>query len=175
MYQCSIPGCLKTSKRRMCSMHRGRLHRDGTPGEASSRRLHELVKVCPEKLTALCKTCGPVTIYWRTTQHWAGWACRKGRQERQKRSRLKRHYGITLEQYYDMLEAQDRHCAICPYVPEEDELLPVDHDHACCPGAITCGECLRGLLCSLCNMGLGSFRDNAQFLRKAASYVEQAY
>lgn len=31
----------------------------------------------------------------------------------------------------------------------------VDHDHACCSGDRSCGQCIRGMLCGSCNMGLG--------------------
>lgn len=31
----------------------------------------------------------------------------------------------------------------------------VDHDHACCNGGTSCGRCVRGILCSSCNMSLG--------------------
>jgi hypothetical protein len=31
----------------------------------------------------------------------------------------------------------------------------------------------RGLLCSLCNMGLGLFKDDVSALRKAVEYLEK--
>jgi Recombination endonuclease VII. len=51
--------------------------------------------------------------------------------------------------------------------------LVIDHDHSCCAGERTCGECFRGMLCQSCNVGLGMFDDDPAALRKAARYVER--
>lgn len=58
---------------------------------------------------------------------------------------------------------QDNRCAICNK-PLDDTLNKngrrvwhVDHDHACCPGRTSCGDCVRGLLCASCNQKLGWF------------------
>jgi hypothetical protein len=64
-----------------------------------------------------------------------------------------------------MLEEQDNKCAIC----KSDNLMHrtkwhVDHCHE--TGKI------RGLLCTLCNVGLGSFKDNKEFLKCAIEYLD---
>src|SRR5579863_7681664 len=56
-------------------------------------------------------------------------------------------YRITTEIYEQMLDKQNKACAICLRPPSENKILCVDHDHRCCPGSETCGKCMRGLLC----------------------------
>lgn len=81
---------------------------------------------------------------------------------------LKRHYGITIEQYNGMLASQSGCCAIC-LKPESNEIrgkvvaLAVDHCH-------TSGK-VRALLCSSCNTALGLFNDDVELLAKARGYV----
>lgn len=84
---------------------------------------------------------------------------------------LKHKYGITLEQYEQMLQAQGSACRICK-LPEpldckrKGGFFVVDHDHKT-------GR-LRGILCFKCNMGLGGFQDNKAALLAAASYLDNA-
>lgn len=86
--------------------------------------------------------------------------------------RLQRSYGITVDQYDAMLAAQDGGCAICGDVPKNGQSLPVDHDHACCPGRKkSCGQCVRGLLCEDCNRVLGMFRDDRERFQSAITYL----
>lgn len=61
-------------------------------------------------------------------------------------------YGISIELYELMLAAQDGRCYICQR--KSAKHLSVDHDHTCCPGKKTCGNCIRGLLCQGCNWDL---------------------
>lgn len=81
-------------------------------------------------------------------------------------------FGITYERYEAMLAEQGGGCAICgKQQTEGSPRLSVDHDHTCCQGKRSCGECVRGLLCSDCNFGIGKFRDLPDLLIKAASYL----
>ncbi len=76
-------------------------------------------------------------------------------------------YNITQEGWDNMVAAQGNRCAICQGVGE----LVVDHDHACCSGRRTCGQCVRGLLCLRCNAGVGFLGDDPNRLKRAAEYI----
>lgn len=84
--------------------------------------------------------------------------------ERKRGYRLRAVYGLTVEQYDDMLAAQGGVCAICSRPPGKTR-LHVDHDHK--TGIV------RGLLCFSCNHRvLSAARDNPAVLRAAAEYIE---
>jgi hypothetical protein len=80
-----------------------------------------------------------------------------------RKTHLKKKYGMTLEDYERMLEAQGGGCAICGRPPREDISLHVDHDHE--TGLI------RGLLCFPCNNAIGLMKDDPERLHRAADYV----
>ena len=85
---------------------------------------------------------------------------------------LHKKYGLSLDEYDAMLEQQGGGCAICGKEPSPNKRLSVDHDHKCCPGETTCGNCIRGLLCITCNVWLG-FYENEQWVMKAKNYIER--
>lgn len=91
-------------------------------------------------------------------------------QQKAQRSQRKRYYGRGFD-YDTTLAAQNGVCALCKMPPENDELLYVDHDHDCCPGKKSCGECVRGLIHNRCNLGLGAFKDDIQNLLNAINYL----
>ena len=83
---------------------------------------------------------------------------------------LKRYYGITGEQYGEMLAAQKGLCAVCGK-PEtamfrgQPKIMHVDHCHE--TGKV------RALLCGCCNGMLGLAKDDPATLRAAAAYIEK--
>ena len=89
-----------------------------------------------------------------------------------RKSALKRQYGITIEEYDDILLNQNGVCAICR-LPESQRSNPrgaidslrVDHNH-------TTGR-IRGLLCSKCNFGLGHLNDDIRLLERAIEYLNK--
>ena len=94
-----------------------------------------------------------------------------GKGYRQHRNKiLKYKYGITLAEYEEKLEKQNRVCAIC-LQPEKTQKsknggpipLAVDHNH-------TTGK-LRGLLCRDCNVALGSLQENIQRIEAMSRYL----
>ena len=92
--------------------------------------------------------------------------------EQSLRSHLWTHYRIRPEAYHAMLAAQGGRCAVCGTdTPNGPGRWHVDHDHSCCPGKRSCGDCVRGLLCGKCNVGLGMFNDEPARLRAALDYL----
>jgi hypothetical protein len=79
--------------------------------------------------------------------------------EQRRRGMIKHRYGLTIEQYDIMLASQGGVCAICGQPPLGIRLA-VDHDHDCCPGRNSCGQCIRGLICQRCNGMLGYIESN---------------
>ena len=78
---------------------------------------------------------------------------------------LRRRFGITTEQYDELLFRQEGCCGVCgKHHTSFSTRLAVDHNHKT-------GE-LRGLLCNYCNHRLIGRHTEASLLRKMAEYLE---
>lgn len=98
--------------------------------------------------------------------------CTKCKTENQHKRTVKKH-GISYDQYLDMLSSQNNKCKICENEEKSSKSrLSIDHDHSCCPGENSCGKCVRGLLCSNCNMSLGNAKDSIEILEKMIEYLK---
>lgn len=82
--------------------------------------------------------------------------------ERARDLRLQRQYGITAEQYDEILVFQGGVCAICKKPPKKNR-LSVDHNHKT---GLT-----RGLLCWACNKLIAQSGDSAVVLDRARAYL----
>jgi hypothetical protein len=96
-----------------------------------------------------------------------------GKKYRHKRGYdLMRKYKMTFEEF----ESRSKNgCEICGDKPKIN--LHVDHNHKCCNGVVACGNCVRGLLCSRCNMTVemyenGSMREDNPNRDRVIKYLE---
>ncbi len=118
-------------------------------------------KECKCGLRAECKECmrkrekSPSVLRYRAS----------GRAKTNRRKATIKKHGITVEDYDKMAKNQNYKCAICGGVSWEGRLLSIDHDHKT--------EKVRGLICAVCNVGLGNFQDSADILQKAQEYLLQ--
>jgi hypothetical protein len=78
-----------------------------------------------------------------------------------RKSHLKRKYGLTLEAFDALLASQGGGCAICGR-PDADN---VDHDH-------TTGR-VRGILCFNCNVAIGHVAEDEDRLAAVAAYLSK--
>lgn len=85
----------------------------------------------------------------------------------QRKSWLKSRYNISLDNYNKMFEDQKGQCFIC-----STDLLLLDKRHV---HVDHCHETnlVRGLLCNMCNHGIGNFKDDIELLNNAISYLKR--
>lgn len=103
----------------------------------------------------LCSKC-----YWKSTYHKTG-------SPRARNKRYLKEYGITLDQYNDMLAKCNFRCEICGTQHREEQWkrLCVDHDHETTK--------VRGLLCDDCNQLIGRAKEKKDILLSAVNYLEK--
>ena len=81
----------------------------------------------------------------------------------QRRSAITNTIDISKEEFERIwVLADSGRCEICN-APRGIRRLHIDHDHET--------NKFRGILCGLCNKGLGSFRDDCRLLLRAYSYL----
>lgn len=80
---------------------------------------------------------------------------------------LRQTYGITFEEVNILLLKQENKCAICKIdlntLPPRE--INIDHCHK--TGKV------RGILCSQCNTGIGSLKDDIILLKASINYLEE--
>lgn len=150
-----------------------------------------LARKATEKCCTTCGVTSPVEnfslvrtgkygpIHKSTCKPCQATAARKWFHENKERAKESKHawtlrttYGITPEQYQEMLAAQNGVCSICKQVEPTEHgrtgtqfRLAVDHCHD--TGRV------RGLLCQRCNRAIGLLGDSVDLLREAINYLEK--
>jgi|SRR6478752_3190576 len=101
--------------------------------------------------------------YWAKLREFTGEE-KEQNKLRNRKNYVKRNYGMGWEEYLEFISTGS--CDICGKTKDENgRELSVDHDHQ--SGRV------RGLLCDLCNKGLGMFVDNPELLDVAAKYLRE--
>ena len=150
-----------------------------------SDKTYRVCKGCDEKL--LLESCfyRVKGYFQRTCKACKGKSQRKYRSKPEVRERLKQEskewretprgkriskskelsskFGITLDDYAEMLESQNNGCAVCGGQSIHGRMLSVDHCHE--TGKI------RGLLCLKCNTALGYLNDSEPLVVNLLGYI----
>ena len=191
-----LPGASRGHKQRFCS-ERCRKSSERKRNKAKRKRLEDrryVERTGLSPLEARCPTCSEVFPRYNDPSNRTGWRrycsveCRPKRKKeammlvceycedpfisnRKKKycsdrcstssraDKRFRGHKISKDEFRELLVSQGGLCKICG----DSGNLCIDHDHQT-------GE-VRGLLCGLCNSGLGMFRDNLAHLSKAIEYL----
>ena len=90
----------------------------------------------------------------------------RGTTDKDRDTRFKRVFGISIDDYNEMLRNQDYKCAICGTTESENKKrLAVDHCHTT--------NKVRKLLCHHCNCALGMVNDDKEILISMLSYLKE--
>lgn len=158
-YQTELSNFKKATKCRDC---RGRLDR----GKPSKLKIPNLPDENGYKICRKCNKNQPIENYNCSGYHKDNGGksvfCKKCARIR----KYKHMYGLSFEEYIQILEEQNYKCKVCGITEEElGKYLCVDHCHS--SGKI------RGILCGNCNTALGFAKDSIYNLKKMIEYLEE--
>lgn len=84
------------------------------------------------------------------------------------REHVKHWYAFPVEPTEYLKLRLIKNCQSCG---DDTQKLVFDHDHDCCPGKKTCGNCVRGVICQDCNVALGYLRNDPRRAEQLAVYA----
>ncbi len=113
-----------------------------------------------------CPPCHKEYARERSRKYWVTHPEKRPEQKLANRKVKLKRFGLTIAEFEEMVQLQQRRCAICNDLPNREN-LDIDHDHK--TGKV------RGLLCSACNRAIGYMGDNPERLIKAANYLTNKF
>lgn len=150
-----------------------------------NRRTDIIIGNIPHKKCSECKKFKPYIEFNKLSNTWNGLQRRckdcsslvindhnsKNKNKRKEvllKSRLKRKYKTTIDEFKKMYYTQNNTCSICKLVFDDiyDSRVCVDHDHR--TGKI------RGLLCNKCNSAIGFLNEDVETLNRAIEYLKRS-
>ena len=160
--RCSIEECDSIHYAKgYCRLHHARVQRTGSP--ETTAFIHNFDEVAikgPYKVTITAPS-GKQYTYNKVSKF-------------SRADYLMFRFKLTQEQYEKMTK---NGCMICNEVPERN--LHVDHDHSCCDSnSVTCGKCVRGILCNKCNALVshyekGTIRPDNHLRKQVGKYLDK--
>lgn len=118
-----------------------------------------------------CRVCGEIkeiSKFRKNNKNRGGYAHKCSRCENIAVAKLK----YNIDNIYEYVSGKS--CEICKRpISEGSGKFAIDHDHSCCAGPKTCGNCIRGILCGDCNKGIGYFGDSIAILENALAYLRR--
>lgn len=121
-------------------------------------------KTCPKCGTADLAKFGVNTKRWDGLQVYCRECVKTYVKPRLRAYQVKHRYGLSEGEYDELLNVQNKMCALCGHPPRKQKLV-IDHDH-------TTGK-VRGLVHQKCNTLLGLADDDPERLKAAIRYLER--
>ncbi|MFG3338160.1 endonuclease domain-containing protein [Streptomyces tendae] len=157
----------------MCGTHR-RQHLAGQPlTEVRSKRTSEELAHIKKTGLSFCRSCEEelsVSEFQVSDRGTPALDCKDCKAAKH----VERMYGLPRESFAALLALQGGGCAICGAVEAGyGRRWHIDHDHDCCPGERSCGQCVRGILCLTCNArGLPWYEGLPEYMKTIGSINE---
>ena len=173
MKKCSIEGCERPFRcKGVCGIHYQRLQRHGDPlaGGKTKNRARDGMKTCPT-----CEINKPVHAFEYVSPRQTHGYCIACVDQQLAPSivelRQMKRYSLSWDRFTELFERFGGRCWICGLA----KATQVDHDHSCCAGRNSCGECVRGFLCFPCNNRLGKMDDSLDRATEAGWHEAATY